>query len=122
MIEKNNDYLMALKVIEISEENLLKNQMQFNAENSAGICLIVYIIAEYEQNSQECAACGKQTLKELLKELTKEFGKGFSVFNIQVMRRFYQIYQNQQMVSVKLSWSHYCKLLTISDDDKRSFN
>lgn len=37
------------------------------------------------------------------------------------MRRFYQSYQIQQAVSVKLSWSHYCELLTISDPDKRSF-
>ena len=37
------------------------------------------------------------------------------------MRRFYQNYQIQQTVSVKLSWSHYCELLTISDPDKRSF-
>ena len=37
------------------------------------------------------------------------------------MRRFYQAYQIQQTVSVKLSWSHYCELLSISDLDKRSF-
>ena len=37
------------------------------------------------------------------------------------MLRFYQSYQIQQTVSVKLSWSHYCELLTISDPDKRSF-
>ena len=37
---------------------------------------------------------GKQALKELSKELTKEFGKGFSVSNIQFMRRFYQTYIN----------------------------
>ena len=37
------------------------------------------------------------------------------------MRRFYQSYEIQQTVSVKLSWSHYCELLTISDPDKRSF-
>lgn len=60
-------------------------------------------------------------MKELSKELTKEFGKGFSVSNLQFMRRFYQSYQIQQTVSVKLSWSHYCELLTISDPDKRSF-
>ena len=30
-------------------------------------------------------------------------------------------YQIQQTVSVKLSWSHYYKLLTISAPDKRSF-
>ena len=79
------------------------------------------IITEYEQASPERADYGKQTLKELSKILTTEFGKGFSVSNIQFMRRFYQTYQIQQTVSVKLSWSHYCELMTISDEDKRSF-
>lgn len=40
---------------------------------------------------------------------------------MQFMRRFYQTYQIQQTVSVQLSWSHYCELLSISDSDKRSF-
>ena len=79
------------------------------------------IIAEYEQTVPERADYGKQTLKELSKALTNEFGKGFSVSNIQFMRRFYQAYQIQQTASVKLSWSHYCELLSISDPDKRSF-
>ena len=30
-------------------------------------------------------------------------------------------HQKFQTVSGKLSWSHYCELLTISDPDKRSF-
>jgi len=79
------------------------------------------IICEYEQSDSARADYGKQTLKALSKELTKEFGKGFSVSNIQFMRRFYQTYQIQQTASVKLSWSHYCELLSISDIDKRSF-
>ena len=79
------------------------------------------IICEYEQSQPDRADYGKQTLKELAKELTKEFGRGFSVSNIQFMRRFYQTYQIQQTLSVKLSWSHYCELLSISDPDKRSF-
>lgn len=40
---------------------------------------------------------------------------------LQFMHRFYQTYQIQQTVSAKLSWSHYCEFLSISDDDKRSF-
>ncbi len=79
------------------------------------------IICEYEQAGAVRADYGKQTIRVLSKELTKEFGKGFSVSNIQFMRRFYQNYQIQQTVSVKLSWSHYCELLSISDSDKRSF-
>lgn len=79
------------------------------------------IICEYEQAEATRADYGKQTLRLLSKELTREFGKGFSVSNIQFMRRFYQNYQIQQTASVKLSWSHYCELLSISDPEKRSF-
>ena len=37
------------------------------------------------------------------------------------MRTFYLAYQKCQTASGKLSWSHYCELLSISDEDKRSF-
>ncbi len=79
------------------------------------------IIVEHEQENSERATYGKQTLKELSKVLTEEFGKGFSVSNIYNMRLFYLTYQKFQTVSGKLSWSHYCELLLISEDDKRSF-
>ena len=79
------------------------------------------VIVEHEQDSNERADYGQKTLKLLSKTLTKEFGKGFSVSNLQFMRRCYQTYKIQQTVSVKLSWSHYCELLSISDKDKRSF-
>lgn len=79
------------------------------------------IIAEYEQTVPERADYGKRTLKELARVLTAEFGKGFSRANIQNMRSFYLAYEKCQTLSGKLSWSHYCELLTISDPDKRSF-
>lgn len=95
--------------------------VQVNMELLTAYWNIGRIIVEHEQGSQERAVYGKQTLRQLSKELTKEFGKGFSISNIQFMRRFYQNYQIQQTVSVKLSWSHYCELLSISDLGKRSF-
>ena len=79
------------------------------------------IMVENEQSQPERADYGKQTIRELSKALTRELGRGFSVSNLQFMRRFYLTYQIQQTVSVKLSWSHYCELLSISDPDKRSF-
>ena len=79
------------------------------------------IIVEYEQTVPERADYGKQTLKELSKALTNEFGKGFSRSNLQNMRAFYLLYPKCQTLSGKLSWSHYCELLSISDVDKRSF-
>ncbi len=79
------------------------------------------IIVEDEQQHKDRAEYGKQTLRALSRELTRTYGKGFSVSNLQFMRRFFLAYQNQQTVSVKLSWSHYCELLIISDEQKRSF-
>ena len=95
--------------------------VQVNTELLSTYWNIGKIIVEHEQENKDRADYGKKTLKQLSKDLTKEFGKGFSVSNLQFMRRFYQSYQIQQTVSVKLSWSHYCELLTISDPDKRSF-
>lgn len=37
------------------------------------------------------------------------------------MRRFYLEYEIQQSVTVKLTWTHYCELLSISDKEKRNF-
>ena len=74
-----------------------------------------------ELNGDDLIDKYEEVLKELSKRLTNDFGKGFSVSNLQYMKRFYLKYQKQQTVSVKLSWSHYCELLAISDDDKRSF-
>lgn len=111
-----------LQEIKIILDNARNNvARQINKELLSAYWNIGRIICEYEQSTSDRADYGKQTLKVLSKELTKEFGKGFSVSNIQFMRRFYQAYQIQQTASVKLSWSHYCELLSISDTDKRSF-
>ncbi|MCM1251887.1 MAG: PDDEXK nuclease domain-containing protein [Clostridium sp.] len=95
--------------------------IQVNTELLSTYWNIGRIIVEYEQKNKERAAYGKQTLKQLSKELTQEFGKGFSRSNLQNMRAFFLAYPICQTLSGKLSWSHYCELLTISDDDKRSF-
>ncbi len=79
------------------------------------------VIVEYEQKNDKRAAYGQETLKQISRQLKKEFGKGFSVSNLQFMRRFYQTYQIQQTLSAKLSWSHYCELLILSDPERRGF-
>lgn len=94
---------------------------QVNQEILISYWNIGRIICEYEQSNPNRADYGKQTLKELSRELTKELGKGFSRSNLQNMRQFYLTYQKCQTLSGKLSWSHYCELLSISDPDKRSF-
>lgn len=79
------------------------------------------IIVRYEQNDNIRAAYGEQTLKQLSKALTVEFGKGFSRSNLQNMRALYLNYENCQSLTGKLTWTHYCELLSISDKNKRGF-
>ena len=105
-------------ILETSRSNVAR---QVNSELLNAYWNIGRIIAEYEQSSPDRADYGKQTLKELARILTAEFGRGFSRANLQNMRAFYLTYEKCQTLSGKLSWSHYCELLTISDADKRSF-
>ena len=79
------------------------------------------IIVEDEQGHSDRAEYGKQLITDLSKRLTKEYGKGFSKSNLFNMRNFYLSYPIFQTVSGKLSWSHYCELLSIDDKGKRSF-
>jgi len=119
MNELSNSLISEIE--EILRTSRLSVAQQVNSELINAYWNIGRIIVEYEQDSKTRAEYGTQTLKDLSKALTAEFGKGFSVSNIQFMRRFYQAYQIQQTVSVKLNWSHYCELLSISDENKRSF-
>ena len=59
------------------------------------------MLIEEEQDGKERAGYGKQLLKELSKVLTKEFGKGFSVDNLENMRRFYLAYGKSETLSRK---------------------
>ena len=105
-------------ILNTARSNVIR---QVNSELLKTYWNIGRIICEYEQSTPERADYGKQTLKILSTELTKEFGKGFSRSNLQNMRQFYLFYEKCQTLSGKLSWSHYCELLSISDPDKRSF-
>lgn len=79
------------------------------------------IIVEDEQGHEQRAEYGKELINDLSRQLTKEYGRGFSRSNLQNMRNLYLSYPICQTLSGKLTWSHYCELLSISDEKKRSF-
>ena len=80
-------------------------------------------IVEEEQGGEIRAEYGKSVLKILSVQLINEFGKGFSVDNLENMRRFYLAFQKSETVSRKfeLSWSHYIFLTRIENIDERNF-
>ena len=114
-----NSLIESIKgIILTSRKNIVRS---VNTEMLSAYWNIRKLIVEDEQKNQERAQYGEQTLKHISKRLKAELGNGFSISNLQFMRRLFLSYPNQQTLSVKLSWSHYCELLTISDDNKRNF-
>lgn len=109
------------EIKDLLDQSRQKVALQVNQELISTYWKIGEIIVRYEQNDQIRATYGEKTLQVLSKELTRELGKGFSRSNIYNMRQFYLCYPIFQTLSGKLSWSHYCELLSISDNDKRSF-
>ena len=92
------------KVIFQQVAELLQNARQQVLRTVNSTMTITYfeigrIIVEEEQNGKDRAEYGKQLLKGLSQQLTKEFGKGFSVDNLQNMRRLYLVYSIPETVS-----------------------
>lgn len=83
------------------------------------------MIVEDEQQGEERAKYGKAILKDISLRLTNKFGRGFSVDNLENMRRFYLVYSNSETLSrnlgFTLSWSHYLKLMRIDNPEERKF-
>ena len=117
--ESNNKMLEQIKEVIINSRQ--KVAYEVNNTMLEAYWNVGRIIVENEQNGNYKAEYGKQLIKDLSKELRKVLGNGFSVSNLFNMRRFYITYPKFQTLSGKLSWSHYCELLSINDDSKRSF-
>lgn len=61
------------------------------------------VITQDIQNNEKRAGYGKQLLERLAEILTREYGKGFSVSNLNDMRRFFELFQILQAVPVELT-------------------
>jgi predicted nuclease of restriction endonuclease-like (RecB) superfamily len=57
------------------------------------------MIVEEEQNGKDRAEYGKKLLKGLSEQLNNEFGKGFSIDNLENMRKFYLAYSISESVT-----------------------
>jgi predicted nuclease of restriction endonuclease-like (RecB) superfamily len=77
-----------------------------------------------EQNVKERASYGSEIIKNLSKELTLEFGKGFSKRSLREYIQFYILlpsYEIQQTVFAILNWSHFQRVLRISNEEVRNY-
>ncbi|MDQ2833433.1 MAG: PDDEXK nuclease domain-containing protein [Acidobacteriota bacterium] len=98
-------------------------------------------IVEYEQGGEARAQYGEALLRRLSGDLTPRWGRGFSKRNLEQMRFFYLTWPNAQTASAlsegspaiaqtlsaqsmpefPLPWSHYVRLLSVTDPTARHF-
>lgn len=126
------------RVLEILENARKQAKMALNVSMVYSYYEVGRMILEEEQNGEQRAEYGKAILKELSKCLTENMGKGFSVENLKLMRRFYVVYSQDQIgqkVSAQfenlpvtkegrkffLSFSHYVTLMRIPNIEERHF-
>lgn len=141
---------LAERIIELVESARRKTVSAVNLAMVYTYYEIGRQIVSEEQGGKARAGYGDKILIELSKRLVARFGRGYSVDNLQNMRNFYLVYstrriyetdsrklpsQKNETMSRKsriavgtcaisaftLSWSHYLKLMRISDPDERAF-
>lgn len=119
-------------------------QARSNAKTAVNLAMVYAYyeigktIIEEEQDGQQRAEYGKYILSDLSQYLTENFGKGFSVDNLKLMRKFYVVYSKDMIGETVfpqfknlpttemgrkffLSWSHYIKLMRIENVEERHF-
>lgn len=112
---------IANQIRDIIEQSRKKIAMTVNRELlhtywQIGKLISTRAIADNPENTSDRAF-----MLSLSKMLTDELGRGFSRPNLINMKNFYEYYSDGQTLSDHLSWSHYCELLSVSDNDARSF-
>ncbi len=63
-------------------------------------------IVNEEQNGKSRAEYGKEIIVQLSIELTKEFGRGYSIRNLWLIRRFYLVYSNVEIPQSLIAQSY----------------
>jgi len=102
-----NNLINDIKILLYSAKNSIYQTI--NATMTQTYWEIGRRIVEEKQGGEKRAEYGKALIKKLSIELAQDFGKGFSVDNLENMRKFYLAYPKSETVSrkFKLSYSHY---------------
>ena len=136
-------------VVDLLEEARHRSIRAVNSLMTASYWEIGRRVIEFEQGGRERAVYGSSQLERLSEDLSQKFGRGFSVDNLENMRRFYLAYgdreisetpsrklvaRNSETLSRKssslleriaelfpLPWSHYARLLSVDAPKARDF-
>ena len=105
-------------IISLSRENAIR---KVDSERTLMYWKIGQRIFEEEQAGKDRADYGKYIIKLLAEKLQPEFGSGFSIRQLERYRQFYRVFPIASAVRTQLNWTQYKLLLSIENEDKRTF-
>ena len=134
---ENNFFEEVVNLIKLSRQHVVN---QVNTTMVVTYYEIGRRIVEQKQKGAKRAEYGKYILQGLSDYLTKNVGRGYSVDNLKLMRKFYEIYSVNSIgesvitelekpisetvirkFNPHISWSHYIKLMRIKNVQERQF-
>ena len=97
--------IVSSRLLFLSIKELIQQAQKQVVQNVNSTMVLTYfeigrMIVEYEQNGKMRADYAKETLKILSDKLTDQFGKGYSIDNLERIRKFYLIYNNRISASL----------------------
>ncbi|MFM7016590.1 MAG: YhcG family protein [Bacteroidota bacterium] len=109
----------------LSIKQLIQQAQTRVVQNVNSIMVLTYfeigrMIVEYEQNGNIRADYAKETLKILSEKLTKQFGKGYSIDNLERIRKFYLIYNKRISASLMRKLENGRQINQITRANKKS--
>lgn len=87
----------------LNKVSLLIEEAKKNVKTAVNIAMVYTyfeigrMIIEEEQNGDNRAKYGKYIIRNLSSFLTEHYGKGYSVDNLKLIRRFYTIYKTDSI-------------------------
>lgn len=93
------------------------NQVQINTYWQVGRRIV-----EEEQKGEDRAEYGTYLMKNLANEMASEYGDAYSLRNLQLMRQFYLLFRDLEIVNARvhnLRWTHFRSLLRVTDENAR---
>jgi predicted nuclease of restriction endonuclease-like (RecB) superfamily len=97
--------IVSSRLLFLSIKEVIQQAQKHVVQNVNSTMVLTYfeigrMIVDYEQNGKIRADYAKETLKILSDKLTNQFGKGYSIDNLERIRKFYLIYNKRISASL----------------------
>ncbi|MBN2717590.1 MAG: thermonuclease family protein [Deltaproteobacteria bacterium] len=106
------------EVCQIYESTVLRSEHHQDREKTEAIFAMGSRISVILSQAEKNGVYGKKLVSKLCSDIREKYGKGPGTSTIRYMRKFAQSYRLEQ-IHPQLTFSHYCVLLSVADDERR---